>query len=136
MLTRSARSAICVVAASLVLAGCGGQTTGEVSGLVTVDGVPVEIGVVRFSALDGTGQPKGGEIRDGKYTVRDVPLGVMKVEIVGSKHGPKTKLYNTANSPEVSKPIRVVPERYNEKSDLKFDVKPGANQKDWELHSK
>lgn len=106
---------------------------GEVSGTVTYDNRPVEDGAITFIPLDGKGPTTGGTIKDGKYAVARVPVGTMKVSISGSKVVGKKKLYNAPNSPEGLITQEYLPEKYNLKTELTFEVKRGVNSKDWHL---
>jgi hypothetical protein len=116
-------------------AGCSDQSTAEVSGMVRVDGNPVETGSIMFVPADGIGSTAGGEIKDGKYSVR-VPVGKMKVSISSPKLVRMKKLYNTPDSPEMPWNEEALPKRYNEQTELELDVTPGSNKKDWDLQGK
>jgi hypothetical protein len=120
---------------ALLAAGCDGSGMADVSGTVTVDGTPIEEGAITFFPIDGQGPTAGGPIKDGKYSVK-VPLGKMKVTISQPKAIGKKKLYNTPDSPEGIIWKEALPARYNEQSDLVFDVQSGRNSKDWELTAK
>jgi hypothetical protein len=119
----------------LALAGCGPRM-GQVSGSVTVDGQPpAEEGAITFTPADGKTSVEGGKIINGHYSVR-VPPGPKKVSISFSKVVGKKKLYDAPNSPEMPVTKELLPDRYNEKTELQFDVKAGANEKDWPLSTK
>ena len=66
--------------------GCNAPSSGEVHfrGTVTVDGVPVETGVIDFEAVNRDTSSGGGAIRNGAYTARVMP-GEKIVRIVASK---------------------------------------------------
>jgi len=120
---------------ALVAVGCDGSKFADVSGTVTVDGKPVETGSITFVPADGLSSTAGGEIKDGKYSVK-VPVGMMKVSISSPKAIGKKKLYATPDSPEGTLYAEALPERYNEKTELTLDVKSGSNPKNWELSAK
>lgn len=124
-----------VLACLVAVVGCGGGPP-ELTGKVTLDGKPVEIGTITLTPADGKGQTAGGPIKDGAYTVADAPLGTVKVSISGQKVVGKRKLYNTPDSPEMPVTVEALPARYNQQSTLTLDVKAGKNSKDWELSSK
>ncbi|WP_143393813.1 hypothetical protein [Fimbriiglobus ruber] len=67
----------------LIILGCGGDSA-SVSGTVTYKDVPVEKGNIAFYPAEGKGQSAGGEIINGKYTVKGVTLGKNRVEITSS----------------------------------------------------
>ena len=122
-----------LLAAGLVaLAGCGGgDGKGEVTGTITFEGKPVEKGAITFRSADGKGGVEGGFIVNGKYTVK-APLGPNKVEINGTKVIGKKRLY--ADKPDtMDLTDELLPKKYNEKTELTFDVKPGAQEKDFTL---
>jgi hypothetical protein len=124
------------VAALAAVAGCSGPPThGEVTGTVTVDGKPAPRGAVTFIPVDGKSQTAGGEIKDGRYTAR-VPLGLAKVEVRVPKVVGRKKLYDTPDSPFQDVLEEVLPDRYNNSTQLTLDVKPGKNEKDWDLKSR
>lgn len=76
-----------VVVPTLVIlalaAGCGGSGS-TVSGTVTFNGQPVERGYINFYPADGKGAPVGGEIKGGKYTVRNVSPGKNRVDVTST----------------------------------------------------
>ena len=124
-----------ILAALVVLAGCSPPTTAEVSGLVTIDGQPVQRGAINFDPVDGNTPTAGGVINEGRYSVM-VPITTMKVRIKASKVVGKRKLYDTPDSKEVDVVEEAAPARYNTETELTFEVKPGKNHKDFELQSK
>jgi len=113
--------------------GCGGEPM--VSGTVNVDGKPLEKGSISFFPVDGKTHTAGGDIEEGSYSV-PVPVGVMKVEIRKPKIKGYKKLYPTPDAKEYPVFEEALPDRYNKHSELKLDVKPGRNQKDFELQGK
>ena len=109
--------------------------TAEVAGLVTVNGKPLDSGVITFLPIDSKTASAGGEIKEGKYSVR-VPVGTMQVGISAAKIIGKKKLNDKADSPEVPILAELLPARYNAASELRFEVVPGKNQGDFDLRSK
>jgi hypothetical protein len=128
-------AAAILVAAILSVAGCGGSATGEVSGTAAFEGVPIEDGSITFFPADGKGPTAGDLIKNGKYHVKNVPVGTAKVQITSNKEAGKKKLYNTPNSPEQAIFTDPLPEKYKDplKTELRFDVQAGANEKNWDL---
>ncbi len=49
------------------------------SGTVTLDGVPVEGGTIEFHS--DTGEIKRGDIRDGRWSIPNLPPGQYRIEI-------------------------------------------------------
>ena len=122
------------VASVALVVGCSGDGNyGDVSGTVSYDGKPLEDGLINFLPADGKGQTASGSIKDGKYSVSKVSVGALKVQIRGSKVTGKKKMYDTPDSPEVPIVAELLPAKYHEKSELTFEVKRGANEKNWEL---
>jgi hypothetical protein len=120
----------------VLLHGCSSSsTTSEVRGKVTYDGTPIEKGTISFFPLDGQGQPQGGEIKGGAYTVRMAP-GTMEVRISMPGKAHKKKLYDTPDSPVATRYDEGLPEKYNKYTTLKLTVGPGVVEKDWDLTSK
>jgi hypothetical protein len=124
---------------TLLLAGCGsGPSTGDVRGIASYEGVPIEDGKIDFIPADGKGPTAGGVIKDGKYDVKKVSVGNHKVVVSSSKVVGKKKVYDTPNSPEMPITKEVLPEKYSDllKSELRFDVQSGQNEKNWDLKGK
>jgi hypothetical protein len=132
MRLRHAGRAAALAGLLAALAGCAGDNMADVSGTVTVDGTPAERGSVTFIPADGKSPTAGAEIKGGKYAAR-VPLGTSKVQVRVPKVAGKKKLYNTPDSPVQEVLEESLPAKYNDKSELTFDVKAGTNEKNWEL---
>jgi len=133
---RAAAAAGLFAAALLTALGCdSGPRTGEVSGTISYDGKPVEKGAITFVPIDGKATTEGGNIVGGKYTAAKVPVGNAKVYINGTKVIGKKKAYNTKDSPEVDLYDELLPDKYSNQgtTELTFEVKPGKNEKDWDL---
>jgi hypothetical protein len=133
MRIRGAAWGVGVFLVLLALTGCdSGPPTGEVKGTVKVDGKLVEEGAIGFSPVDGKTATAGGMIKDGQYAVK-VPVGLMKVSISMPKVVGHKKIYPTPNSPTMPVTVEGLPARYNEKTELQFEVKAGLNEKDYDL---
>lgn len=131
---RCACAAAVFAAAVGLLIGCSGEgASGEVSGTVSYDGKPVEDGAINFVPVDGKSPTAGDVIKDGKYHAKKVPVGNMKVTISGSKVVGKKKVYDTPDSPVMPVTQELLPAKYNDKSELTFEVKSGSNEKNWDL---
>jgi hypothetical protein len=134
---RTMRGAGPVVSALVMLtlaAGCGdGSGTGEVAGTVKVNGqVPPPGSSITFIPADGKAQTAGALIEDGRYAVR-VPVGTARVEIRVPRAAGRT-------APKVEGPEsdgglveESLPARYNDQTELTFEVKKGSNEKNWDL---
>jgi hypothetical protein len=115
------------------LTGCGDRMA-QVSGTVKLNGELVESGSIRFEPVDQSHPPEGGVIANGDYSAK-MPPGEMKVSFTITKVVGKKKAYGDApDSPEIPMRADVTPERYTAaKTEQRYEVKPGVNQKDWEL---
>jgi hypothetical protein len=73
-----------LMVAMLFAVGCGESAT-TVSGKVTYNGEPVEMGTISFRPADGKGQVFAAQITDGSYTVPNGQPGSRVVAIRGVK---------------------------------------------------
>jgi hypothetical protein len=120
----------------VAMAGCEPESRMiTVTGTVTIDGKAPENGSISFIPLDGMAPTAGAVIEDGKYK-SEAPLGESKVEIRVPKVVGKKKLYDTPDSPEQEIMEEVLPEKYNEASELRFTGVKGKNEKNFELSTK
>ena len=119
-----------------MLLGCSGNDkSAEVLGIITVDGDPPEKGSISFIPEDGRSTTEGGIIENGKYTAKS-SVGMMKVQIRVSKVTGKKQLYNDKESQFIPTYGEVLPKKYNDQTELRLDVKPGRQEKNWELSTK
>ena len=125
------------LAVLVTVAGCGESSrTGDVSGTIAFDGTPVKAGVITFFPADGQAPTKGGPVTDGRYSVKGVPLGQMKVVINGQKVVGEKQVYpGQPNSPVRPITAELLPEKYSgiQESQLRYDVTPGTNEKNFDL---
>jgi hypothetical protein len=131
---RSAWATLGAAGLALIVAGCAEPTTGRVFGVVKVDGQPAKEGAISFFPVDGRGTTAGGAIVDGQYSV-EAALGEVNVEIRVPKVVGEEKLYDVENSRVRRLMAETLPAKYNDQTELRFDVKPGENPKDWELET-
>ncbi|MCA9235946.1 MAG: hypothetical protein KDA44_10775 [Planctomycetales bacterium] len=119
------------------LVGCGGSPAdrGDVSGRVLIDGQPASTGAIVFTPVDGASATAGGKIADGSFDVT-APLGLCKIAIRVPKVVGEKKLYNTPNSPVQSIMEESLPARFNDETELTYDVQPGRQEHDFELSTK
>lgn len=119
----------------LALTGCGPSGIGRVSGKVTLDGSPVGQATVLFQPTGG--RPSYGKTdAGGNYSLNYEPrvqgalVGEHSVQI---RTGWKDMDYETG---KVKGQPETIPQRYNDKSELKSTVKEGRNTIDFDLKSK
>ena len=146
---RDGRLAAALSLLFLSLPGCGGPSDqpelGQVSGTVTLDGKPLS-GVVVVFHPDGGRPAEGRADAEGRYELRYIretmgtKVGRNRVEIAPNEEGedaPETE--GDVEAPSVQQPGKsgkpVIPARYNTKSELEVDVKPGENTFDFPLKS-
>ena len=134
-ITVSVRLACTLLCGLLLTTGCTQKPKGmpdlaPVTGTVTLDGQPLTNATISFSSDSGQ-VSFGGLDASGKYELRY--SGPHK----GATIGPNTVSISTSTEnpvgPEWKDPI---PAKYNTKTELKADVKPGPNTFDFELKSK
>ncbi|MBA2115191.1 hypothetical protein [Bremerella alba] len=75
-----------IVCAIPLVLGCGGpaSTAIPISGTVSVEGQPVEGGLITFISIDGNSPAAGAVIQDGSYQ-SEVEPGEKKVMVLGNK---------------------------------------------------
>jgi hypothetical protein len=118
--------------------GCDKRPTrSSVQGEVKLDGQPVDGGRITFIPAGAGVVPAQAPITGGKYqlTTGEGPsLGKCKVEIVWSKTtGRKINDPRLGAAEELK---QVIPAKYNDKSTLSFEIKPGDNVYSVDLKSK
>jgi len=119
-------AAVCIVAAGL---GCGRATESVVQGSVTIDGTPVETGLIRFLRPAGAGPTAGAAIEAGRYRAVVRP-GPVLVEIQGFRKAGEKRLSPDPAAPPVPilEPLRQMPD-----PPLERTLAPGRNALDFAL---
>ncbi len=124
----------------LMIAGCGDKQV-HIRGKVTLNGKPIDTGAITFIPNDlNKGQTAGASITLGEFQLVGnnlPPPGIYRVEIRSQK---KTGKQIPAGSPSppgtmVEQTIEAVPAKYNDKSELKRELKAGDNNLNFELTS-
>ena len=117
--------------------GCGdaGPERGTVKGTITIDGKPAANGSIAFTPVSGMAPTAGGKIVEGKYSV-EVPLGTAKVAIRVANVVGERKLYDHPDSPVQPVLEEVLPAKFNERTELTIDVRPGTTSGDFDLQTK
>jgi hypothetical protein len=135
---RSSRIAVLFLAV-VCLAGCG--KAGEVAdatvqGRVTLDGQPLPSGLIQFKPSSSAGGSIASiEIKDGTYRGKAFS-GQMRVVLTSMKVVGKRRLYDDQDgSPEGEVTRQILPERYNKATELIADIKPEANEFNFDLTS-
>ena len=96
-----------------------------------LDGAPLADGHINFGPMSGSsGTATGAKITDGKYSAR-ASAGEMVVTIRAQKK-------ETVQDPEHGEMVQMtelIPEKYNQQSELKASIQPGKNTFDFDLKS-
>jgi len=124
------RIRVAAVLLAAAVAGCGGGSA-RVSGVVTLDGAPVEGATVSFTPASGDGGGLGGSAgktdAEGRYTLRTV-VGDRSGAAVGKHKVTISKFREDSKSPE-GKGQDLIPAKFNTGSTLTFDVPSGGTDK-------
>ncbi len=123
---------------ALGTAGCGPRSA-SVSGVVTLDGVPLTTGEVHFFPAAGDGQTAAANIEtDGRYRVAEASPVKMKVILHSSRVISKRARYEgVPDSPIDEVREEVLPARYSDmnKTELTANLAAGENTVNFELKS-
>jgi hypothetical protein len=106
-----------------------------VRGVVTLDGQPLDKGVISYSPAEGEGAPMTAEIHDGKYELQVMP-GKKFVQISAPKVVGTRKDSEGPNAVTLEITEERLDERYYSGTALQFEVLPGSNTKDWAVEGK
>ncbi|MCA9015479.1 MAG: hypothetical protein KDA77_09145 [Planctomycetaceae bacterium] len=137
-MTFKMRTLPCLILICLMSTACSSRPAdqpelGEVAGIVTLDGKPLDGVLVQFTPAEGRGS-QGLTDGDGKYEL------MYAYPTPGAKVGNHSVTFVTPSEddsdPEARKVTEIVPERYRVKSDLTADVKAGENQIHFDLTTK
>lgn len=116
----------------IVHSGCGGNgESAIVTGVVTLDGAPLERGIVTFAgATDSLGAPASGQIQgDGSYQVQIGQSGkVIAGEYVVTVAARAPSIESPNGGPPTPGPL-LTPEKYTDanRSGLRYHIRPGRN---------
>ena len=98
-----------------VAPGCQGSDVAykpaKVSGTVTLDGTPIEKGVINFMSADkvGAAGEDSAEINAGKFTAAKVPVGKVRMYVIATKETGKMIKGSSTDIPET---ISIIPPHY------------------------
>jgi len=116
------------------LPGCSDGKS-SVKGSVTIDGQPVGSGSVTFVKQGGELAREGAVIQGGSFHAT-LPPGTYKLELNGQKVvGKRKQKAFDGTDEEVEITEEAFPPRYNTKSELLQEIKPGANAINLDLKS-
>lgn len=128
---------LCCVMVPPIAVGCSAKEHAHVTGVVTINGEPVEGAVVTFAPTEGGRSAFAKTDADGSYELQYTP-GEM-----GAKIGANKVTISTYNAPTLDDNNKVVdpgqPERfppeYNQDSTVTKDVTPGDNEIDFDVET-
>jgi hypothetical protein len=133
-----------LLAGAVLLAGCGGKNPlnrQPVRGNVTLDGAPLERGVIEFHSQHERGVASGALIENGRYslpTEKGLPEGSYLVRIYSSKDRPPD--VRASEDGELAAPgaelpgIELIPAKYNAFSEIVCQVSARSrNQFDFDI---
>jgi len=133
----------CVMGICLVWsAGCRGRSyegplRAAVAGMVTLDGVPVERGIINLLPVAGDLRKASAPIEHGRYDIPEEKgpnLGKYYVEI----HWPKPTGRRSHQKVDIldgpaEETAEAIPAKYNTQTTLQVELTPGRNQHDFAL---
>ena len=119
----------------LFLVGCSGGPSdmpevGQVTGTVKLDGSPLAGAVVSFYPTEGGRTANGVTKDDGTYEV------IYNSSTKGAKIGKNQVSVSKLSGGEEGGGDETIPAKYNQKTELNFEVKAGDNTYDIDLTSK
>ena len=122
-----------------LLVACDSGERKSAHGTITLDGNPLAEGSISLRPEPGTkGPTAGAKITDGTYAVDSKDgtfVGTFRVEISASRKTGRQVL-DTLTGMMVDEYEQIIPERYNQESELKAEVtEEGANEFNFELIS-
>jgi hypothetical protein len=120
-----------VTVLTLTLAGCGtGPPREPVSGKVMIDGKPLDEGEIYFAPTAGAGPTAGGKIENGDYALpsdQGPASGPHQVLITSTQPTGRKLVDEDDTNVKIDEIVETIPGRYNDRSELKVDVKAGGN---------
>ena len=103
LLVRWSAMGAALALALVAVAGCGGDRYAEVSGVISLNGAPLDGATVTFFPEKGT--PVAGFAEVGRYRILDVPWGVNRITVTPKQEEPQV----TAGAGRPLKPGEVDP---------------------------
>jgi hypothetical protein len=133
--------AICLMLATCPGCGKNGPRRAAASGRVTLEGQPIEEGVIQFLPIEGTAGPEaGGVIANGQYDIAQQHgpfVGKARVELRASKKTGRKIQDPTGRSGTLTDEYKeMFPPDCNTNSSLVREIKDGLNKLDFEIRTK
>jgi hypothetical protein len=120
------------MALAMAATGCGGSGLYEVAGTVNFKGKPLPSGRIEFQGPSAAGS---AVITDGKYRLpaeQGLPPGKYKVLVTSVGAAPQAKNIPPGSEPLVE-PKEPIPETYNSKTTLSYEVVGSSRTADFDL---
>ena len=129
----------CVLASGCTGRGYSGARRFPLSGRVTVDGQPVQMGVISFIPQSESGRVSGGPVQDGMYSVSEEQgptAGTYEVRLSWNKLTGR-KIPNPSDKGYmIDEMVEGLPAKYRENSELIAEVSPKQTKFDFDLKTK
>jgi hypothetical protein len=130
---------LCVLASGCTGRGYSGARRFRLSGKVTVDGQPMQMGVISFIPQDKSGRVSGAPVESGAYSVPEEngpTAGVYEVRVSWNKLTGK-KIPNPSDKGyTIDQMVEGLPAKYREQSELTAEVSPKQTRFNFELKTK
>jgi hypothetical protein len=140
MHSRNVIARLTIVALTALFLGCSATGQAEVRGKVSLDGQPVEDGTISFIPKTGSqNQAAWAPIKAGEFVVdgsQGLAIGASRVEIRAPRRTGKILPSSMGGTEPEYEMQEAIPPRYNSASQLTAEVKPGANELNFDLKSK
>lgn len=132
---------ICLVIAACIGCGKKGPQRAAVAGHVTLDGQPINEGVIQFLPFEGTiGPEAGGVITKGQYDIaqqRGPVVGKARVELRASKKTGRRVQDPTGRPGTLTDEYKeMFPPDFNTNSALVREIKDDRNELDFDIRTK
>ena len=139
---------VCQIAAAMcvgVIAGCDGSPSegAHLTGTVSLDGEPIMRAVIVFRPTGQlTGKSFQCQVDEGKFDVRQESgvFGRHRVEIYAYRSNGQPRPTSQGPLPPGQQPpatdVQYLPDRFNRRSTLTFDIQPGENEGNFGLNSR
>jgi len=130
---------LCVLASACTGRAYPGARRFPLSGKVTVDGQPMQMGVISFIPQDKSGRVSGAPVQDGTYSVpeeKGPTAGAYEVRLSWNKLTGR-KIPNPSDKGYmIDEMVEGLPAKYRENSELVAEVSPKQTKFDFDLKTK
>ncbi len=132
------------IAITCLAAGCAGRPYDgavrlPVKGKVTLDGEPVDGGVISFIPQSDSQRPTGNPVINGEFTVPEAQganEGSYRVEILWNKPTGKQYLDKDDTGQMINEVKQIIPKKYNRESELIAEISKDKTEFQFDLLSK